>query len=66
MDIYSLYKEGRWGYFHITSMPFKCLEDAKEYYRKQFGYNEISIPKKYGVIKFKIIIENGNTNEGTA
>lgn len=52
--IYALYKKGRWGYFHVTSMTFENLESAKLYYSKEFGYKEIAMPRLINLYDFKI------------
>lgn len=43
MDIYSLYKLGRWGWIHTTSMKFSELNEAKYYFKNVFGYNEVRV-----------------------
>ena len=39
MEYYNLYKKGRYGWFHITSLPFLSLKDAIKYYKKEWQIN---------------------------
>jgi hypothetical protein len=36
MKKFSLYRLGRFEWFHITTFSFKTFEDAKNYYTKEF------------------------------
>lgn len=39
MEYFNLYKKGRYGWFHVTSLKFDNLSSAIKYYKKEFQIN---------------------------
>jgi hypothetical protein len=53
--VFSLYRLGRYGWFHVTSQKFQNESDAKSYFQDSFGF---TLKETYKIGSYRISIES--------